>query len=969
MAFMLLPLAAQALEIRASEKENFSRVVFEFPQRTDYDASQQGNIFRITFKTPAPATTIPSISALTRVEKIAQSNDTVFEITVKSGMSARAAALGNRVIVDIKGGPSTQTSAPTPTPEASIPSDAPDVLTPPIEPVKKATEPVMPAVAPPVVETLKTTIAAEKPTGAASPHTITLGSSSALSMAVFKRDDRLWLVTNQPNMVVFPQVEGRQAEDFPPFDKIAIQGGTAYRVQLPANLRTAGVVVESEGLVWKIFIATPEKQKAIDIWPLRTIEANAADNKLSWKLPQAQDRLQIEDPQYHDQIIVVPVTGTGFAAVPQSFLQFELLESYTGLAFVPEIETFLVTKEADQVVVRSPDGLMFSPASDVSGYIAEIKKLQAAKAEPAPAATKEGEVAAPVVSAKEAGLIRFEDWRQAGLEELKRQSVSVLSGLAAKTPAGQAEDLIALTKSSLAHGQSAEAKGFIDYAVLVLPGLADTAEVRALRGVALLQLGQADLAYRELSASSLDNIPEMAYWRSIALAMLEDWQQAGTFLPQETAIPTNWPDEIKYRFIPFMAETALRKGDIALGERLMAILTNEATLPPYVKMHVDYLKGESARQRGDNERAEQLWEELSKSTDDLYRARAGLALVSLQYSQKKIDQAEAIDKLERLRYAWRGDALEMTVNFRLGQVYMEAKDYLKGFSVLRNAASLTPEAELSGDITAFMVESFKKIFQPETLKETDPLLALTVYEEFGELLPPGEEGKAITQALAERLREADMLEQSAKLLGKQVKNSSGLEAVTAATQLAAVRLIDRNPEAALKALEGVEEPLSKASTEDAEPKRREIALLRARAHSQLKQPDEAFKVLNTIPQEGDALRLRADIAWQSQRWQDAAEALERLVQAERISVTRPMTDAQANLVLNWAVALNLADNRYVLANVRERFALAMQSTKNAKLFDVVTRARQNAGLADRETIRSFTSEVDMFKDFLESYKK
>ena len=74
------------------------------------------------------------------------------------------------------------------------------------------------------------------------------------------------------------------------------------------------------------------------------------------------------------------------------------------------------------------------------------------------------------------------------------------------------------------------------------------------------------------------------------------------------------------------------------------------------------------------------------------------------------------------------------------------------------------------------------------------------------------------------------------------------------------------------------------------------------------------------------------------------------------------------MILNRAVALNLSGNRVALTNMRRRYGDAMKKTARARLFDVVTRQRQNSILADKETIESIVKEVDMFSDFLESYK-
>ena len=78
---------------------------------------------------------------------------------------------------------------------------------------------------------------------------------------------------------------------------------------------------------------------------------------------------------------------------------------------------------------------------------------------------------------------------------------------------------------------------------------------------------------------------------------------------------------------------------------------------------------------------------------------------------------------------------------------------------------------------------------------------------------------------------------------------------------------------------------------------------------------------------------------------------------------------QSELILNRAVALNLADNRVALSQIRERFESQMKNTPRSRLFEVLTRPRKASVLADRETLMSVVSEVDMFKEFLDMYRQ
>jgi hypothetical protein len=115
-------------------------------------------------------------------------------------------------------------------------------------------------------------------------------------------------------------------------------------------------------------------------------------------------------------------------------------------------------------------------------------------------------------------------------------------------------------------------------------------------------------------------------------------------------------------------------------------------------------------------------------------------------------------------------------------------------------------------------------------------------------------------------------------------------------------------------------------------------------------------------------KLRADIAWHAGYWDEAAQALENVIIDRNISLTRPLNEADTAVILQRAVALNLANDRVGLAAVREQFLDAMAQTDKAKVFEVVTRPRQSAALADRNTLLGIVSEVDLFKDFLDTYR-
>jgi tetratricopeptide (TPR) repeat protein len=332
-------------------------------------------------------------------------------------------------------------------------------------------------------------------------------------------------------------------------------------------------------------------------------------------------------------------------------------------------------------------------------------------------------------------------------------------------------------------------------------------------------------------------------------------------------------------------------------------------------------------------------------------------------------------------------------------VYLDNKDYLKGLTVWRNASTFSPGTQIAQDMKLAMERSFRDVFANDRLKDISPLEAISLYEEFKDLTPPGDEGNRVVEKLAERLVDADLLGRAAALLEYHVNNRlTGGKKAGIAIRLAAIRLLDGNPDGALRSLELAEDALDKVDAGTAAPapapadaakageakaempaapgaakadpeKRRQIDLLRARALSMKKKPDEALAILEDMRLDPDVNRLRTDIAWTSGKWEEAAMALNDLIVAEDISPRMPLTDYQRDIILNRAIALNLSGNRVALANLRERYNGQMKGTTKGKMFEIVTRPRRPDMIGSREAIASMISEIDLFSGFLDSYSK
>ena len=938
------------VNLRSGNHEGYTRLVFDWPQSVDYTVSKSGGVLSVSFG-KAASLDISSVNneSLENVGSVqitsAAGSALAVAVQIKPQSKFRDFKIGTRVVVDVYDAPG---------------NIADTKIQPP--PAEEKPEPVTVS-SPPDVE-LQEPISQEEQLGleGIEPHVITMTSTQGIRMAAFEREGFLWLVYDDPELKTDPVLSGPEKDTFPKLEKIKLQNATAYRMQKPLGYNIYG---EGGGLLWRL-VMTPNPRRSKPIKPeVKNDGLNLmAGGSLVWPMQGSQRILTVTDPLVGDVIQVIAVDNSrDFAGERRQYVELEVLPSYVGLAYVPKADDITASVISDGLMVTRPQGLAISPERDTAPVVLK-DDLQ-----------KEIEFFDEAENpTRMSRIFDFTRWEMGGVNSLEKNRRIIMVGLGNKSGSGKVEDLITLAKLNVANDRGQEALGLLRVAEQELPGIEQNAEFIALRGAAATLAGKYDEAVDDLFHKSVQQYGEINYWKTFALAGLEDWRQADKVAPTELNVLKKYPKQIRQPIVLAMSEVALRAGKKDKAEELLMMLEpefSEMSLPRQSAWK--YLNGELERQSGRPEQALANWEVLVKGRDDYFRAKAGLSLTKLQLERKKITPAKAIDRLEGLRYAWRGDELETLVNMRLGEVYINNEDYLKGLSVLRNAVSLSPNSIISEEVTDYMTETFRSLFQDGKLKDVSPLDAVSIYDEFKELTPIGAEGDLFVQELAERLVDVDLLGRASALLEHQLNHRlQGASAVKVGIRLAAIRLLDNKAEGAMRALDVAEKAMPQAvanGNQDLSSQKREIRLLRARALSKMEQASDALALLKDIPDAPDVLRLRADIAWNANQWDEAAEAFQDLIIAEDISLTRPTTDYQTNLILNRAIALNLSGNRVAISNLRERYSDLMMQTEKAKLFDLVTRPRKIGMLGNDTSITSLISEVDLFGEFLETYRK
>ena len=410
------------------------------------------------------------------------------------------------------------------------------------------------------------------------------------------------------------------------------------------------------------------------------------------------------------------------------------------------------------------------------------------------------------------------------------------------------------------------------------------------------------------------------------------------------------------------AEAALHNGDVVAARDLLDWL-NSATRGRSDGLPVaTYLRGEVARVAGNPTVAEAAWAVTVESGDRLYSTLAEMARAEMRMTTGDLTVAEAADVYEGLRFAWRGDELEMQILSRLGDLKFDADQYSDALTVWQRALDLYPDSRQSDDLRRRREARFAELYTSERLSRAPIVDALTLFEANRDLVPEGIVGDRMIETLAEALVAIDYLDRADVLFAELMDTRlTGVEQARVATRLAGIRLVDGRSEEALISLDATED----AVRGDAMVQERR--LLRAHALSELGRPAEALAAL-----EGDDSELahaaRLDIGWAARDWPVAADALAALV-GPPPPLGEAADDATAQLLLNYGIALALADDREGLDRLAIAFGPAMADRAETEVFEVLT--RRSVGVAtptDLAAVRRQVAQVDLFGAFLETYR-
>ncbi len=978
------------LTLRTGEHPAFDRVVFDAPRGVTYKVSKDGAEVRVVFSIAAKLTL--SSMKLKRVKglSVASGADGLAPLAVKFRVAPDAKLKdfmsGTSIVIDVVGAsvalPSSEkkpekkeapaVQAPEPkkeepepvsedaasvsvvsepekeqAPEAvkekasqlSSPPDSSDsVMPPPVAaPVAEVREEPPPQTAP-----QQTEAAALDPKEAASILEITrekdpkpvlsLDPKILVGAAIYARAGIITILFDR-KLAPPPFMAG--APQRVKVEPLELSRNSGFRIAVPDGV---DVRATRTGTAWEIFLTRAGGGAGVSTEFVAQPDF-ALGARLLLATANPPDPIFMDDPVVGDRLLVIPFRETGAFTLPRQLADFQVIPSAQGLVIKPLHEKVQARIVPDGIEITSEGGLKLSSAFDTGTF-------------------KSGEKGAPLKT-----LFDLHRWRGRSTDGFTQTRQRLMQTIVDVPEEQRLLARMDLARFYFAYGMGNESLALLNMIAKELPEIETKPDFLALRGAARVLAGQAAEGAVDLAKPELADQPEALLWAGIAAAMERDWRTAAARFTMSFSILNSYPEPFRARFIILAVESALANGQDKEASAWLLRLERSA-YPEKALPAIRYLRGVLYSKSGKMDRAEKLWREVARGKDRLYKIRAELALVDLGVATKSLSSKQAVDRLEGLRFAWRGDDLEFDILRRLGGFYVGAKEFRTGLLMLGQALRLYPSSPQAAALKAEMSRLFKDIILTPLGDGLSPLEALGLYTDFKNLIPEGEEGNKVRRKLAESLVDIDLLDQAGKLFEDIAKNSSKPEEkAQIITRLAAVKLLDRDAIGALAALDQSQAEAAALSPAAQE----ERQLLRARALSEMGKYDEALAALPSQESQSAKL-LKADIALRGKHWSSAADTLLELVGAPPLE-GKPVSEDRAGWLVNAALAVAQSGDAARLDKLATDYGRAMAQTSKADLFFLIARPESGGQMKNLAAAQAKLSEVDMFKGFLDSYRK
>lgn len=968
----------ETVNVRGAAHTGFHRLVFEWAKTVPYTVNVDNNQIKLAFLRPASIDRNRLTQALPSDVKLVdlrpEGVGTAVVLALPSGVRPRHFTTGPKVVLDLARDvgttppetsppPATAESAKTPPPATApqTPPSAPPLAPPPgSDDQPPAARPLGAAAITAPVTTPDTAPSPPQPPPAPSVSTeplplprdpsqplatIKLSFPAPSGLAVFSYAGWWWAVSDGRIAVNGKQLQAASNGIILNAEQIASRqgGGTALRFLTRPGISPQ---IRQDGNSWILELVSTPVRPRLSIPIERQFDKDGLPGRGRLIIPvgeTARPEVVIQDPETGVRLDVVPFTAAGQGLIFGGGTPgLTLLPSLQGLAFVPQSDGMRADVSRNGLVLTMPGGLYLSPAAQ-----GESEDDRRAMAD----ASGDG--------------LNLQSWRRGGAEKFSEDQQYLLQRLTRARPEDRGRWHLEVARHMLANGLGPEAVGELRTVAKVDPALAKSPQFAAVSGVGHILMRRNKDAIAELSRPELKDDPQAKLWLAVAQYRQDPSQAAALSETLATAadLLTGLPPRLQMELARTAVPGLIDAKNVGAAAQILGALSKSRDLGEFSKYDLaglSYLQGRVAEASNQWDTAIERYLEAENSDSRLDRAESALRRIELQLKTNQIDPDVAAHQMARLRFAWRDGDFEFDILKRTAQLQLDKGLLIEVLRLLERTIPAHAEHPRVKELQDIMDKAFAKIFLGGEAEKMSPIAAISLFDEFQELTPPGAKGDEIIRRLADRLVDIDLLDRAEDLLGYQIKHRiTGLERARVAARLAFVQLSDQKPNDALRTLDsteipGIEEPLAS-----------QRRLLKAQALADLGRMSEALDLLINDDSE-TANRLRVEIYWKMQNWAQVVQSLEPLIPLSDSVETLNATEARA--LMDLATAMTLARDERGLQRIRRTWLRRMNATPFADAFALLS-APPERGIPDYRRLDEKIKQVEKFQNFLQGWQE
>lgn len=732
---------------------------------------------------------------------------------------------------------------------------------------------------------------------------INIPSEDTVGSAVFTRGGYLWIILTSKKNLNLSEINNSnyfiQASQLPSDTHTIVK----LKHSLPNN-----IIVKRATNSWQVIINKKDDDKDLPHTIINQQKATDDSNDIFFPIEGASNEFRFKDPEIGDVISIISIFGKNAGvAIGRQLVDFELLPTDQGMVIIPTNEDISITTDARGVSISSPNA-----SSLQSEGLQDVTRNE----------LKNSIVGSTIKLSELNTVLPFTDGKEYTDERFVIDREQLQLNVTRASHDHIPEERLKLATFYFKHNMYAEAAQILEL-LCKTPSSAFYTNIPTLMLFAVTEiynehLEDARKILDRLAALNLpDNIQkEMDLWRAIADYKAGRREIYIPFLENIDSFLFTYPIEYYWDIALIALDTLTYNNKPNEAGKLISLL-GKAPLrnTKYYENSLNYFKALVESQKKNYEAAMLIWDDLKQdSSDPLNRVRSELAYVKLQVQLKQIDYTIALERLNKLTVAWRGDQLEQDLLFTIADFHYLNKEYIEALRVYKYIVNAFEWQTDQFFLTRQMAGIFKTVFSPGGIAETMPdFETVSLFYEFRELMPIGYEGDQIVIGIARRLINLDLLDSAEELLTHQVSfRLTGKERILIANHLAWVQIMNKKPSAAIETIEKTDR--------DNYTYQEHLTRLRikAKAYADMQEYDQAIQLIKN-DDSIDANMLREEIYFRKEDWQNLIKTLEpSLIDAIKKGQTFSVKDSQdvLKLAISYAMLEMYPELEYLSKHVK-----------------------------------------------------